>query len=118
MTTVSVELGDRSYPIYIGDNILTKYGLVANQLVGRQVMIVTNTTVAPLYLEKLIAQLHGYDPIAVQLADGEQYKTLETVTTIFDALLKHRFSRNSTLIALGGGVVGDITGFAAACYQR
>jgi 3-dehydroquinate synthase len=118
MNTVSVELGDRSYPIYIGDNILADHRLITDLLVGRQVMVVTNTTVAPLYLEKLLAQLDSLDPIAVKLADGEQYKTLETVTKIFDALLKHRFSRNSTLIALGGGVIGDITGFAAACYQR
>ena len=118
MNTVNVELGDRSYPIYIGDNILFQLGLVADLVVGRQVMVVTNTTVAPLYLEKLLTQLEGFDPVSVKLADGEQYKTLETVTKIFDALLEHRFSRNSTLIALGGGVVGDITGFAAACYQR
>lgn len=118
MNTVRVELADRSYSIYIGDNILAEHGLVADLVVGRQVMVVTNTTVAPLYLEKLLALLDNFEPVAVQLADGEQYKTLETVTTIFDALLKHRFSRNSTLIALGGGVVGDITGFAAACYQR
>lgn len=118
MNTVNVELGDRSYPIYIGDNILSQLGLVADLVVGRQVMVVTNTTVAPLYLEKLLTQLEGLNPVSMKLADGEQYKTLETVTKIFDALLEHRFSRNSTLIALGGGVVGDITGFAAACYQR
>ena len=118
MSTVKVELGDRSYTISIGDNMLNEHGLVADLLVGSQVMIVTNTTVAPLHLDKLLTQLDGFDPIIVKLADGEHYKTLETVTTIFDVLLEHQFSRNSTLIALGGGVVGDITGFAAACYQR
>jgi 3-dehydroquinate synthase len=118
MNTVSVELGNRSYTINIGANLLTQNRLVVDLLVGNQVMIVTNTTVAPLYLEQILTQFDGIDPVVVKLADGEQYKTLETVTIIFDALLKHRFSRNSTLIALGGGVVGDITGFAAACYQR
>ncbi|MEE9344295.1 MAG: 3-dehydroquinate synthase [Methylococcales bacterium] len=118
MNTVSVELGDRSYTINIGANLLTQNRLVVDLLVGSQVMIVTDTTVAPLYLEQVLTQFAGVDPVVVTLADGEQYKTLETVTIIFDALLKHRFSRNSTLIALGGGVVGDITGFAAACYQR
>lgn len=118
MNTVNVELGERSYPIYIGDNILAKDGLVRDLLVGQQVMVVTNTTVGPLYLEKLRTQIKDFNPISLELADGEHYKNLETVTKIFDALLEHRFSRNSTLIALGGGVVGDITGFAAACYQR
>jgi 3-dehydroquinate synthase len=118
MNTLSVDLGERSYPIYIGGNILTDNSLVGNLLSGGQVMIVTNTTVAPLYLKKLLKQLDRLNSVTLELADGEQYKTLETVSTIFDALLEHRFSRNATLIALGGGVVGDITGFAAACYQR
>jgi 3-dehydroquinate synthase len=118
MNTVNVKLEERSYPIYIGNNILSQEGLVNNLLVGQQVMIVTNTTVGPLYHEKLRTQIKDFNPISLELEDGEHYKNLETVTKIFDALLEHRFSRNSTLIALGGGVVGDVTGFAAACYQR
>ncbi|HFD11431.1 MAG TPA: 3-dehydroquinate synthase [Crenotrichaceae bacterium] len=118
MDTLDVELGDRSYPIYIGDGLFTQKELLLDLLAGHQVLVVTNTTVSPLYLDKILAQLDGLNPRALELEDGEQYKTLDTVTRIFDALLEQRFSRNSTLIALGGGVIGDITGFAAACYQR
>ena len=118
MNKVSVELGDRRYPIYIGDKLLAQNDLLVSLLNGRQVMVVTNTTVGPLYLDKIVTQLKDFDTLVIELEDGEQYKTLDTVNSIFGSLLEHRFSRNSTLIALGGGVVGDITGFAAACYQR
>jgi len=118
MNTLRVELGERSYPIYIGGDLLGRTDLLAPHLCGRQALVVTNEVVAPLYLDKVLASLSGYQHESVILPDGEQFKTLDTVNALFDALLKRRFNRKATLIALGGGVVGDITGFAAACYQR
>ncbi len=118
MRTLTVDLGDRSYPIYIGERLLTQKELLIPGLAGRQICVVTNTTVAPLYLADLRAALADYALTTVVLPDGEQYKTLEQLNTIFDALLTDRHNRTTTLVALGGGVVGDMTGFAAACYQR
>ena len=118
MQTLNVDLGDRSYPIYIGTDLLDKKELVEPYVVGQQVMIVSNVTVAPLYLDKVKALFSRFDVHAVILPDGEQYKNLEIVNRIFDALLENRFERKCTLVALGGGVVGDMTGFAAASYQR
>ncbi|MBK1717418.1 3-dehydroquinate synthase [Thiocystis violacea] len=117
--TLTVELGDRGYPIYIGSGLLTDPDRYRPHIRGSQLMIVTNETVAPLYLEAVRQTLGGdYRVRDVVLPDGEVYKTLEVWNRIFDALLRERFSRDATLIALGGGVVGDMTGFAAACYQR
>lgn len=118
MKTLVVELGDRSYPIYIGADLLSSDSLLKQHIHSKQVMIVTNETVAPLYLQKIIDGLTGLDVKTIILPDGEQYKTLDILERVFDKLLENKFSRNSTLIALGGGVVGDIGGFAAACYQR
>ncbi len=118
MLTLDVNLDERSYPIYIGQDLLGRTDLFKAHIKSPQVMVVTNETIAPLYLGRLTNGLQGFDIASVVLPDGEEYKTLETVNIIFDALLKNRFSRNSTLIALGGGVIGDIVGFAAACYQR
>jgi len=118
MKTLHVELGERSYPIYIGDNLLGKTELLAPHIRGQQVMVVSNETVAPLYLEKTLYGLRDYDCATVILPDGEQYKNLETLNRIFDSLLEKRFDRQCTLVALGGGVIGDMTGFAAASYQR
>lgn len=118
MQTVTVALGDRSYPIFIGEQLLDRQSCIAPYLVGRQVCIVTNETVAPLYLTQLEKALAGCDILSVIVPDGEKYKTLSTLETIFDRLLAARQTRKTTLIALGGGVVGDMTGFAAACYQR
>ncbi|HSG12092.1 MAG TPA: 3-dehydroquinate synthase [Gammaproteobacteria bacterium] len=118
MNTLTVDLGERSYPIEIGQGLLLQPELLTRHISGRQVMIVSNTTVAPLYLERVQASLQGFNTATVILPDGEQYKTLDTLNSIFTALLEHRFNRGCTLVALGGGVVGDITGFAAACYQR
>ncbi len=115
---LNLELGDRSYPIYIGPATLHQGELLTQKIRGKQVAIVTNDTVAPLYLRQINNLLAGFIVESVILPDGEQYKTLETTATIFDALLEKRFNRNTTLIALGGGVIGDIGGFAAACYQR
>ena len=118
MKKIIVDLGERSYPIYAGDDLLGKEKLFSDNIKSKQVMIVSNTTVAPLYLDKVMQSLKKFDVASVILADGEQYKTLDAVNDIITALLEKRFSRNSCLVALGGGVIGDITGFAAACYQR
>jgi 3-dehydroquinate synthase len=118
MKTLYVELGDRRYPIYIGPGLLGRAELLQPHLSSRQALVVSNTTVAPLYLERARAALTDWRCEAAILPDGECYKTLETLNDIFTALLNHRFDRHCTLIALGGGVVGDMAGFAAACYQR
>ncbi|MCU7960153.1 MAG: 3-dehydroquinate synthase [gamma proteobacterium symbiont of Bathyaustriella thionipta] len=117
-TELQVSLDERSYPIYIGSGLLGDAALYRPFIAGKRVMIVSNDTVAPLYLALLESALSDYEVSSVILPDGEQFKTLDTVNRIFDDLLKGRFDRQSTLIALGGGVVGDMTGFAAACYQR
>ncbi|MBQ0721554.1 MAG: 3-dehydroquinate synthase [Gammaproteobacteria bacterium] len=116
MNLLNVELGERSYPIMIGCGL--NASVLAPYISGDQVLIVTNETIAPLYLDKLQASLDTRVLDSIVLPDGEQYKTLDTLNTIFDALLGNRHDRSTTLIALGGGVVGDMTGFAAACYQR
>jgi len=118
MKEIHVELGERSYPIYIGPNLLSRTDLFDRHIKSKQVLIVTNETVAPLYLDKALQNLQAYHVETVILPDGEQYKTLDYVSRIFDKLLASKFSRNATLIALGGGVIGDMGGFAAACYQR
>jgi 3-dehydroquinate synthase len=118
MRTLTVELGERSYPIYIGQNLLHNAELLTRHLDSRQVLIVTNETVAPLYLEPVKAALEDRQLATVVLPDGEAYKTMDSAMTVFDALLARRFSRSAHLVALGGGVIGDLTGFAAACYQR
>lgn len=115
---VTVDLGDRSYPIHIGDNLLADASLLEPHISGKQVCIITNDTVAPLYLEKLTETLSAFNPINIILPDGEKYKTLDTVSLIYDRLLEEKFSRSATLVALGGGVIGDMVGFAAATYQR
>lgn len=115
---LSVDLGERSYPIYIGENIYADEAYYRRHIPGKQVMVVTNETVAPLYLEETLRALNGFDVSSVILPDGEAYKTLDELNKIFTALLQSRFTRKCTLIALGGGVIGDMTGFAAASYQR
>ena len=114
---LSVELGERSYPIFIGEGLLGTQDLSAF-VSGAQVMIVTNETVAPLYLERAKACFPGKRVDTVVLPDGEKFKDWQTLNSIFDGLLEHRHTRKTTLVALGGGVVGDMAGFAAACYQR
>lgn len=118
MHLLSVDLGDRSYPIYIGEGLLSDAKYLTPHIRGRQVCIVTNETVAPIYLEGFRKALAEYELEYVILPDGESYKNLETLNLIFTALLESKQNRTTTLIALGGGVVGDMTGFAAACYQR
>jgi 3-dehydroquinate synthase len=118
MIHLNVELGERSYPIYIGSQLLGRPDLYAEHIKSKQVLIVTNETVAPLYLDQVRKTLTSYQVETVILPDGEQHKTLEVLSRVFDKLLAAKFSRNATLIALGGGVIGDMGGFAAACYQR
>jgi len=116
--TMQVALGDRTYPIYMAAGHLDNASLLTQHIKSKQVVVVTNETVAPLYLDRVTAHLKDYQLEVIILPDGEQFKTLETLNTVFDALLAKQFSRNATLIALGGGVIGDLSGFAAACYQR
>ena len=118
MKTVNVDLGERSYPIFIGQDLLGKKAWLIPYIKGQQVMVVSNETVAPLYLEKTLAGLKDFKTSTTILPDGESYKTLTILNQIFDRLLEERFDRQCTLVALGGGVIGDMTGFAAACYQR
>ncbi|VAW47138.1 3-dehydroquinate synthase [hydrothermal vent metagenome] len=118
MKTLRVELGERGYPIFIGQGLMGNANLVMPYVKGEQVLIVTNTTVAPLYLSACEKAFASFDVKSVVLPDGEAYKTLETLNLIFDELIGQRFNRSCTLVALGGGVTGDMTGFAAACFQR
>lgn len=118
MKTLVVNLEDRSYPIYIGSELLQNPQIFAEHINASQVMLVSNTTVAPLYINKILSSLEKYQLSQVILPDGEQYKSLETLNQIFDSLIENKHHRTTTIIALGGGVIGDMAGFAAACYQR
>jgi len=120
MQTLKVELANRSYPIHIGRNLLSNADLILPHLKRKHVAVVTNTTVAPLYLDKLSQTLQaaGVTVIPIVLPDGEAYKNAQTLNTIYDVLLQNRCERSTTLIALGGGVIGDLTGYAAATYLR
>lgn len=116
--SVTVDLGDRSYPIYIGSGLLADRQIITSHINGEQVCIISNDVVAPLYLEKLKELLTGYQVSEFILPDGEAEKTLDNIAQIYDALLSNRLERNVTIIALGGGVVGDMAGFVAATYLR
>jgi 3-dehydroquinate synthase len=118
MLTLDVNLGDRSYPILIGAGFLGKAGVLDPHLGATDVLVVTNDVVGPLYLEPLKQMLGSRRVETIVLPDGEAHKTMATLQSILDALVEHRFGRDCTLITLGGGVVGDIGGFAAAVYQR
>jgi 3-dehydroquinate synthase len=117
MDTLTVELADRAYPIHIGSGLMTT-AHIAPHIQGRQVLVVTNETVAPLYLSRVLEAVTDFEAATVVLPDGEAHKHLDTLDVIFSKALENRFSRNATVIALGGGVVGDMAGFAAASYQR
>jgi 3-dehydroquinate synthase len=120
MLTLQVPLGSRSYPIYIGAGLLARAELIADRLPQKRAVIITNTTVAPLYLASLRRALEarGVSVVPITLPDGESYKSWDTLNQLLDALIEQRCERNTALIALGGGVIGDIAGFAAAIYQR
>ncbi len=116
---VDVDLGERSYPIYIGAGIMARGVLLARHIGGGQVAVFSNETVAPLYLDRLLEALGSHYQVDVfTMPDGEEHKNLDSYALAVDFLLEHRHSRDTTLIALGGGVVGDLTGFVAATYQR
>lgn len=115
---LTVDLGDRAYPIYIGSGLLANADLIRAHVKSRQLLVVTNDRVGPLYLDSFISTLSHYQVTACVLPDGERHKNLEVLNRIFDSLLSDHLDRSCTLIALGGGVIGDMTGFAAACYQR
>lgn len=121
-TIVDVDLGNRSYPIYIGSGLLDQPELLQRHVHGKRVLIVTNTTVAPLYLDKVIDALTRDNPkVSVEsviLPDGEKYKDMETLMKIFDKAIESRLDRRSTFVALGGGVIGDMCGFAASAFLR
>ena len=118
--TLNVELGERSYPIVIGAGLLDDAALLARHIGGHKVAIVTNTTVAPLYLEKVAGHLRaaGRDVLEIVLPDGEEHKNWQSLNLVYDALLQNKCDRKTTLVALGGGVIGDLTGFAASSYMR
>jgi 3-dehydroquinate synthase len=118
MQTLNLDLGERSYPIHIGQGLLQLAELITPHIKGKSAVIVSNTTVAPLYLETTQQMLTGLKHSAVILPDGEEYKNLDVLNQIYTHLLEHKADRKTTLIALGGGVVGDMTGYAAASYQR
>ncbi|KAJ1408779.1 Glycerol-1-phosphate dehydrogenase [Sesbania bispinosa] len=121
-TIVDVDLGNRSYPIYIGSGLLHKPELLQRHVHGKRVLIVTNETVAPLYLDKVVDALtRGNPSVSVEsviLPDGEQYKDMDTLMKVFDKAIESRLDRRCTFVALGGGVIGDMCGFAAAAFLR
>ena len=119
MHTLHVDLGQRSYPVYIGRDLFADGTLLSNHVPGSQLVLVSNETVAPLYMDRVRDALRDKKLITeVILPDGEQYKTMDTLAGIFDRVMADGHNRSTTFVAVGGGVVGDITGFAAACYQR
>ncbi|PKH01128.1 3-dehydroquinate synthase [Psychromonas sp. MB-3u-54] len=118
MEKIVVDLGERSYPISIGEGLLTQTALFKAVIKGKKVMIVSNETVAPLYLACCKETLIDFQIDEVILPDGEKFKNLHTFEIILTALLSNKHARDTTIIALGGGVIGDMAGFAAACYQR
>ncbi|QYG00765.1 bifunctional shikimate kinase/3-dehydroquinate synthase AroKB [Massilia sp. NP310] len=118
--TLNVDLGERSYPIAIGPGLLDDAALLERHIGGNKVAIVTNTTVAPLYLDKVAGHLRaaGRDVVEIVLPDGEEHKNWQSLNLVYDALLQNKCDRKTTLVALGGGVIGDLTGFAASSYMR
>jgi 3-dehydroquinate synthase len=118
MQTLQVDVGHARYPIEIGPGLLTNGNWLNGRLLGRDLLIVTNTTVANLYLATLMESLSSRRTAECILPDGEQHKTLQTAAWVFDSLVAQKMNRDATVLALGGGVIGDIAGFVAACYQR
>lgn len=121
MDRITVNLGERSYPISIGAGLFSDPAYLSQFLSTKQkVVVISNETVAPLYADKILSQLEqlGCDASLLELPDGEQYKSLDTFNEVMTYLLEGNYSRDVALIALGGGVIGDLVGFAASCYQR
>ncbi len=120
MNTLQLDLGERSYPIHIGSGLLDQADLYKKHIKGTFTAVVTNETIAPLYADKVVKTLESISQKVklIVLPDGEEFKTWEVLQKIFDGLLENSADRKTTLLALGGGVIGDMTGFAAACYMR
>ena len=118
MQQLTIDLGPRSYPILIGEGLLAQHELMARHIPVRRLLVVTNPIVAELHLDALRQGLAGFDISVETIPDGERFKTLATASRLLDALIEARIARDGALVAFGGGVVGDISGFAAACYQR
>ena len=118
MKIIEVDLGDRKYPIYIGESVLSDKKLLNKNITSSQVLIITNENVAPLYLKHIEKNLDNIKHDVLILPDGESTKSLENLNLIITCLIEKKYNRTCALIALGGGVIGDLTGFAAACYQR
>ena len=119
MKTIHIQFNERSYPIYIGQDLISDYDLLSQHLPHKKIAVVTNNLVADIYLKPLLDSLSPHkDVISIILPDGEKHKNTDSMNTIYSELLKNKADRNITLIALGGGVIGDITGFAAATYMR
>jgi|TARA_Y100000310_G_scaffold32538_1_gene30824 3-dehydroquinate synthase len=118
MEIIQLDLGAHSYPIYIGQGLIADGGLLRSHIQSRQVFIVSNETVGPLYRQRVVDSLDGFQVDCLDLPDGEEFKDLENLNLIFTTLLQKKHNRSTTLIAIGGGVTGDTAGFAAACYQR
>ena len=118
MLKLEVALAERSYPILIGEGLLSDAGVLGPHIRGRDLLLVSNTTVAPLYADRVRAALPDRRIVDLRLPDGEQYKTMEYVSRVLDVLVTNTFARDGVVLALGGGVVGDLAGFSAACYQR
>lgn len=118
MESLKVDLGSRSYPIHIGRGLLGDKHALASATAAQQLLLVSNVIVAPLYAERVTAAFPGRQVVDVRLPDGEQHKTLQNISRLLDTLVVNRFARDACVLALGGGVVGDMAGFAAACYQR
>jgi len=121
ITTVNVNLGDKSYPIYIGGSILPKTGEYVKRLgVGRKILLVTNPTVYALYGQVVVGSLNksGLEVVVGEIPDGEQYKTLESARSLYDTAFEHGLDRKCAVLALGGGVIGDLAGFVAATFMR
>ena len=118
MLKLDVALADRAYPILIGESLLSDARTVPAYVSAQNILLVTNTTVGPLYADRVKQSLKDRRLVEVSLPDGEQHKTLENVSRVLDVLVANRYGRDSMVLALGGGVVGDLAGFAAACYQR
>jgi 3-dehydroquinate synthase len=118
MNQVTVDVGCHRYPIHIDSGLIADKNYCSPFIHSSQVLVVTNETVKPLYLPKLLSALNGYQVDVFTMPDGEAFKSFETFQSIIELLIDNQFRRNATIIALGGGVVGDISGFAAACYQR
>ena len=119
MKTIDIKFDNRSYPINVGQGLIAYYELISQHLPHKKIVIITNNLVADIYLDLLRDSLSPHkDVITIILPDGEKNKNTDSLNTIYSELLKNKADRNTTLIALGGGVIGDLTGFAAATFMR